>query len=296
MGIIPCTSTKDKNEILNLIEKSFNNKKTTLDKKIYEEYYILKDLIKPQKKQEKNNNKEKEKENFPIITNKNNFISIKKRLDRFIKWYFMSHPNQYPNTKQKRNSTSETKFNLYNKEIDFNLENIDNIPIVNNLNQKLKKNPSDGNLKNSINKNNFNIGLISYNNNCYTNNFQINNEQNYFNQTKRIKQINNNNEISPIIYNKKNQFILETEKNSQNFKQDSNIIVNLNNKFDNFPNNSGIYQQCINSNQNNNFKFSTKLSSKMTIPNINKNINSTSLSNINYNNIHNRNSINKIKL
>ena len=36
MGIIQCTTGKDKNNIWNLIEKSINNKKSTLDKKIFE--------------------------------------------------------------------------------------------------------------------------------------------------------------------------------------------------------------------------------------------------------------------
>jgi hypothetical protein len=300
---------------MNLIEKSINNKKTTLDKKIYEEYYTLKDLFKPQKKLDKANSKEKEKENFNIITKKNNFISVKKRMDRLIKWYLMSHPNQHQNLKSKRNSISETKLPSNDK-----INNIISPNSNNNINanSNLKKNQSEGNLKNCKNEN-FNISPIStlsYNNNSnndLSNNFVKKNDQVYFNDTLRLSNLTiNNPEISRIENNKKVEFMLENESERNNQNSNVNVNVNLNNRFKNMPacnsnwsslsnnvnsgssNHEEIYNFFL-QNQNkhffndNSYNNTVKLSSTLTMPNLglNKNIN-------NNNYIENTNS--KIKL
>jgi len=334
MGIIPCRNAKDQNDVLHIIEKSIKNKKTTLDKKIFEEYYNLKNIYKPQKKVEKNNSKEKEIDNFPMMTKKNNFISIKKRMDRFIKWYFMSHPNQNPNLKNKRSINSENKIttNNLNKEINLNNLNIcfDN-PISNldnathtrsNCNPPMKKNPSDGNLRSSLQRSSF-INPLS---NLEENDYAKNNEQGNLNNTTRVKNINkNNNEISPISNDKKVQFILENEKGNQNFNNTSSIRVNLNNRFSPIPignisNNSGnnnnissnnnnndeicssflniqvqnIFRNNLQNNNNNIINNNFKLGSTLTMPNLSAKNNN--FINQNIENICNSNSLTKIKL
>jgi len=320
MGIIQCGTVKDKNEILNIIEKSINNKKTTLDKKIFEEYYMLKHLLKPRTKQEKTNSKEKENDNFPIITKKNNFISVKKRMNRFIKWYFMSHPNQQPNVRGKRNSNSETKISS-NKEFNPNyISNINN-NIFNNNNDKanIRKNQSQSNLTNIKNQN-LNLSPITAMDNNNSNNTNSNSNinkinrdlngnflktsnQNFFNNTIRLSNLNlninnYNNVISPIV-NNKTQFNLENEgaaNANQNFNL--NINKNLNNKLNNISvgksncnsnnKNDSSNKEALN-NQNKNFKNddeifnnnqSTKLPSNPTIPKLSLNRNLSSNNNI----------------
>lgn len=324
MGIIQCGTFKDKTEIMNIIEKSINNKKTTLDKKIYEEYYSLKDSFKPHKKLDRSNSKEKAQENFNNITKKKNFISVKKRMNRFIKWYLMSHPNQEQNlNKSKRNSISETKFTSNNNNINkVRLDTMNN-NYYKNANANLKKNQSEENLKSYKNAD-FNISPISgsnFNNktNKYlnsNNDFGKSQEQVNFNNTLRISNLNiNNNEISPIANNKKVQFMIE--------KESDKINENLNNKFKsitanisncsyannngNSSNNEEVYNSFLNNKQIKSLQSNlvssnnaTKLSTTLTMPHIgiNKNSNYNNTININNNkNISNLTNLNaKIKI
>lgn len=338
MGIIACTTLKDKNEILSLIEKSINNKKSTLDKKIYNEYYKLKDNFKPQKKNDSNNNsKEKDKEktfeNFPIANKKNNFIPIKKRMNRFIKWYIMSHPNQNTNLKNKRNSNSEAKLNLNNMR-ELNLDALDD-GLKKNLNFK-SSDDKDFNSNNecTINKNQSNKNLrnnyaispitcsdnINFSNATESKNNVKNSDSSYFNNTIRLKKAINPNDLSPILNDKKVQFILESDRLNENFSnQSSNISVNLNSRFNNIPSinhnennaNSKFYNKNKNGDFNepslistkNNFRdnSNSKLSSTLTMPNMNNSnnnkltLNSNNIVNYNLNNICNTNSITKLK-
>ena len=116
MGKVQCVSLKSKIEMWEIIEKSINNIDTPLDKKIYDEYYRLKLELKSKNKPKKENE----------ILQKQIFISFKKQMDRFIKWYYMSHPNQKSNISLK----AKTSENLQIKKLKNEYINPhENVPI-----------------------------------------------------------------------------------------------------------------------------------------------------------------------
>lgn len=327
-GIFQCNIAKDKNDFWSFIEKSIHNKKTTLDKKIYEEYMLLKSLMKPKRNNERDFYKEKinEKDNFSIANKKNNFVSFKKRMKRFCKWYEMSHPNQNKEIKISKANYSDNKKVISNNDLsNSNNNNIKNITNNNNnkstnlnfrnVNYASEKNyRSEGNLKNSTHNPNQQQDLETHN--IVISNFD-NGENNFAKNSK-----NENNEISPILNNKRVHFMTENEKNNDlsNIKNlnisTSNITINLNNKFsktltkESFwqneehianeqtkncrnceVNNSSGNSNTNNVNSNSTFRNS-KMASSVSIANLNSNL----IANSNINSFTGNNSIPKIML
>lgn len=269
MGIILCTSGKEKNEISNIIEKSISNKQTTLDRKIYEEYYCLKELLKPHKKQVKSINKEYEKDNFPIIVKKNNFISVKKRMERFVKWYFMSHPNQNPSLKKSRFSTSESNIiTKINKSKDYkqsinNSHNTSKFYHNQTSNTMIKKHTSDGCLNNAMD-NNRKINPIANLKNAEINYYEDKNSHqrcfNYKIEADKNENFALNNNECPKVFDKQIEFIVEKDKFWQNDLQSANKSFNLDLKFKNVSTNK-LVSNSINNNLDN-FCCNLNLSNK----------------------------------
>src|SRR5687768_9598033 len=126
MGKIQCVSLRNGSDIWNLIEKGLNNKNSTLEKKIFEEYTKLKKCLinnKTPKTSSKQNQYESPKDIKNMsgikskiaynnqhnlinedINNYSNAIRIKTRMGRFIKWYRMAAKNNTTNTTNSNNN------------------------------------------------------------------------------------------------------------------------------------------------------------------------------------------------
>jgi hypothetical protein len=295
MGIIQCSSDKDKNNIWDIIEKSINNKQSTLYRKIYEEYYMLKDLLKPIKLSKKNENnltKEKQMEKNNQNNQKNliifknfSFITPKKRMKFFTKWYIMSHPNQIIKNKKNKNKVINNNniikernfYNSSNSSLNNNKENLRaSISTEKNINNKYSNDGnsnsnSNNNGNNNSNSNNglkiFNFSndskikdreskifsMSSFNSNIYLNEENLNE-----NKGKNEKRYN---EKYPNVPNELKE--LKNLKNEKEKEKDSKFNTNFNN------------------NSNNNFSGNFR----KNLPPLNKNIVVFNLSNnINNNN------------
>lgn len=201
MGKVQCISLKAKNEMWNILEKSINNINTPLDKKIYDEYYKLKNELK---------NKNKSKKDNETLQKQNN-LSYKKQMERFCKWYDMSHPNQLDSRKSKTAEDFRIKKLQKNYINPDNLKDIDPINSLRNrvlfLTKKGEKNNNSkrlcfnmnstskekNNLENNINSNSLNnsgsgIGTPSVN--------HCNNGNNYITSCQVKNNNLNNNDIN----------------------------------------------------------------------------------------------------
>jgi hypothetical protein len=310
MGIIQCSTGKDKN-IWDLIEKSINNNQSSLYKKINEEYYIIKDLLKPVGKKNLQNEKEKQKQNekerYSLIHRTLYFTTPKNRMKFFTKWYIMSHPNQITKTKARvHNSDSKLK----KKERNSNLNISSNYSFSNNIKENIRSCTAEKNNK----KNNLQITIkseedkINLNSKCRIkfNETEIDNKNNNLDRNlKAVKTVYFSNDIpdgkifssSTINPNFKGEKELDNYKEKEkdkenNFKSFSNSNINNNNN-----NNNNFFNSNINNsnniipslNKNGNFR-STNIS-KIHIPQVNKtainssNINNTYAKNSNTNNL-----------
>jgi hypothetical protein len=304
MGIIQCSTGKDKN-IWDLIEKSINNNQSSLYKKINQEYYIIKDLLKPGVK--KNEKKSQiQKETFSLTSRKLCFITPKNRMKFFTKWYIMSHPNQITKTKTRMHN-SDSKINK--KQINSNFNNSPNFSFAISNKEKIRsttseKNNKNNNLRKSIkteeDKNGVNtigINRIKFDETEIESNNSNNNNKNENDNLDRIskdrKKVYFTNDIpdgrkhSSTIYNHK----LKGVKELENWK-DKDKDKEKENKFKSFTNSNinitynGL--NVINNNINTNNNIINNISNNFSnIPSINKlrnsngNFRSTNISKIN---------------
>lgn len=195
MGIPHCNTQHPQIEGWNLIEKGMSNQFTSLDKKVYEEYENLKQLIKI------NYNKKdaSPKNSFFILT------PYKKQFSRFVKWYKIAYYDPLIQSTKKKMSLRkivhhQTSFS--NKEI------------------KHRRIYTDANQINNVKANEYYDNLI--------NDYNLNNdeEKTYSKNPFKLADINNINKLNNIntIYNKEHE---ETTSGKDNNLYSSKITLNF---------------------------------------------------------------------
>ena len=139
MGTTQCVSSRTKIDI----ERYINNINTPLDKKIRDEYYHLKSKVKNKKSEE----------NYSLHTTSN-----QKKLQRFKKWYKMTHHEiDYNDSHKKDNNlsfSSQTNNNFNkpkSKEIIFNTFSSE-LNLEKNAKSKINYNHNNYNTQNSFQK------------------------------------------------------------------------------------------------------------------------------------------------
>jgi len=276
MGKTQCVSLKAKTEFWEIIEKSINNIDTPLDKKIYDEYYKLKANLKSKIKKEIENSQKK------------NSILIKKQMDRFFKWYYMSHPNQRGQNLKSNKTTEDLQLKKIKIEY-LNAENNAPISTPNRLKEisnkengiitenELRKNCLfddvfySENYENKImnkcgslmiNKNdaNSNIKICK---NFETIDIELNNKKNNNVGNDRFKYFNNQNDE-----NSKNINLGVENFNMRSHSGNNNLLAYCNSSnFENKTNNNNLFLN----NKNNHFNqksFNTNSNTNSISPNI----------------------------
>ena len=261
MGIMQCVTSKDKYDLYSHIEKSINNKNSTLDIKIYEEYYSLKNYLKPTKtiKDKDTNSK----------NNSINHSSQKEKMKKFIKWYFMSHPNQNPKNKLKENPKEykNLSYGLTNNsdKIEFDKNNSKHSIIIKIQSYENVKNLENMHLSPLTSNNPPFSSLIKRNENEYfdkdNNSLDFINKKVQFSETEK----SNNKNINTIIKNKFNDRLSFDDINKEeNFISNNirNSMINFSNK-NNYASNSFMKIKLNNKND-----LSVKILPKIDINNL----------------------------